>query len=210
MPADQPLLVGILERARDRGFLGPGDVGVHLRLADEMGEVVEQVLGAPPTSFADLGTGGGVPGLVLASRWRGARAVLVDSNHRRCEALRDAVVVLGLDGRAEVVEARAEAAAHSEALRARFQVVTARGFASPPVTAEIASGFVADGGIVVVSDPPDPAPERWPAGPLAELGFAGAVLRAGSEGHFAILEKVHPTPVRYPRGVGKPAKRPLW
>jgi 16S rRNA (guanine527-N7)-methyltransferase len=200
----------ILDDARDAGFLGPGPVGSHLQHASGFGEVAEAALGRPPESFADLGTGGGVPGLVLASRWSEARCVFIESNGKRCEALRWAIVRLGFDGRAVVVEERAEAVGRDPACREHFELVTARSFAPPAPTAEIAAGLVAVAGAVVVSEPPEPEPDRWPSVNLLQVGLGPAEIRTAAGANFAVLPKIERVPEEYPRRVGRPAKRPLW
>jgi 16S rRNA (guanine527-N7)-methyltransferase len=200
----------ILEDARDAGFLGPGPVESHLEHAAGFGEVAESALGRIPESFADLGTGGGVPGLVLASRWGDARGVLIESNGRRSEALRWAIVRLGFDGRIVVVEDRAEAVGRDPARREQFQLITARSFAPSAPTAEIASGLVAVGGVVVVSEPPEPEPDRWPSVNLRQVGLGPAEMQTSAGAHFAVLPKVEALSDEYPRRVGRPVKRPLW
>jgi 16S rRNA (guanine527-N7)-methyltransferase len=210
MDAGRESLRRVLERAREAGFLGPGPVEAHLRHAEGFASAAETALGSSPTSFADLGTGGGVPGLVLALHWSGARGILIDSNHRRCEALRRAAVDLDLGERIDVVEERAEQVGRPGPHRERYEVVTARSFGEPAVTAEIAAGLVIAGGVMVVSEPPDPTTARWPADGLAELGFAAAELVERSGAHFVVVRKARPCPEEYPRPVGRPAKRPLW
>lgn len=203
-------LVRILEDARDAGFLGPGQVESHLEHAQGFGEVAEAALGRVPESFADLGTGGGVPGLVLASRWGTARGVLVESNGRRSEALRWALIRLGFESRVTVVEERAELVARDPAYREQFDLVTARSFAASAPTAEIAAGLVAVGGAVVVSEPPEQDPDRWPEVNLREVGLGPVVPQSSAEAHFAVLPKVQAVSEEYPRRVGRPMKRPLW
>ncbi|MDP9333624.1 MAG: class I SAM-dependent methyltransferase [Actinomycetota bacterium] len=201
-----------LGRARIAGFLGPGRVEAHLDHAEGFAEAAEAALGRAPATFADLGTGGGVPGLVLGVRWPGSRGILVDSNQRRCSALREAVVRVGLEDRIDVLEQRAEVVARSFDHREQFELVTARSFAEPAVTAEIAAGLVTVGGILVVSEPPDPASasRRWPARGLDGLGFGAVEQVECAQAHFAVVRKVASCPERFPRGVGRPAKRPLW
>ena len=167
-PAGEPPPLGdTLDRARTLGFLGPGPIDAHLQHAEGFGTVVEHVLGHVPSSLADLGSGGGVPGLVLAARWPACATTLVESNHRRAAHLRTAAAELGWSGRVEVIEDRAELVARRAECRERFEVVTARSFATPAATAEIAAGLVRLGGVLVVSDPPEPDPQRWPAEKLA-------------------------------------------
>jgi 16S rRNA (guanine527-N7)-methyltransferase len=156
----------------------------------------------------DLGSGGGVPGLVLAEARPELAVVLLDATRRRCRFLREAVAELDLGGRVEVVEERAESAARRPELRERIDVVVARSFGPPPVTAECAVGFLRVGGRLVVSEPPDRA-ERWAEDGLEALGLTPAEHAGGPGASFAWFEKQR-ADERWPRRVGIPAKRPLW
>ena len=205
---DRGPLLDALERARDRGFLGPGEVGPHLDHSLGFVEIARSVLGAPPARVADLGTGGGVPGLVLAVAWPESEVVMIESSARRAEWLRAVAVALGLD-RAQVLEGRAEELAHLPDRRERFDLVTARSFASPPATAEIAAGFVAVGGGVLVSEPPR-ASDRWPAEPLERLGLEARQFSSAHGAHYVCLRKTRATPADLPRRRGRAVKRPLW
>jgi 16S rRNA (guanine527-N7)-methyltransferase len=210
MPARETDIAAILERSRSLGFLGPGSVGVQVAHAEGFAAGVD----APPRRFLDLGSGGGVPGLVLATRWTDATAVLLDASERRCAFLTEAVTALRCDDRVSVVRARAEQAGRRGDLRGGFDLVVARGFGPPAVTAECGAPFLAVGGRLVVSEPPDghaagPGPGRWPAEGLALVGLMPD--RAWTEPyHYRSYVLERPCPGRYPRRVGVPAKRPLF
>ena len=62
-------LLDVLEESRARGLLGPGPVDGQIGHARTLAELI----GTPPRSFLDLGSGGGIPGLVLAEAWPDAR-----------------------------------------------------------------------------------------------------------------------------------------
>ena len=160
----------------------------------------------------DLGSGGGLPGLVLATYRPALELTLLETRQRACRFLREAVVALELSG-VTVVEARAEDAARRPDLRQSFDVVVARSFGPPAVTAECAVGFLRTGGRLMVSEPPDDeerdAAGRWPPGGLEELGFAPPAAGGGPGASFVLMEKTRPDD-RWPRRVGVPAKRPLW
>ena len=198
-----PALLEVIEESRRFGFLGPGPVEPQIAHADGFVAAV----GDAPASFLDLGSGGGLPGLVLAVRWPEARGVLLDSMVRRTDFLRQAVAVLGAADRVEVVCARAEDAARGP-LRGSVALVTARSFGPPAATAECATGFLGDGGLLVVSEPPSGDGSRWDAAGLADLGL---VLEGhtGAGPSFVRIRKVA-TDERWPRRSGVPAKRPLW
>lgn len=170
-----------------------------------------QVLGDPGAARClDLGSGAGLPGLPLALRWPATSWALLESGGRRCAALREAVAALALGARVVVVEARAEEAGRDPDLRATFDLVTARAFGAPAVTAECGAPFLRAGGRLAVSEPPAPAPARWPSTGLAQLGLAAAAPVAIGTVHLQVLEQRRPCPDRFPRRTGVPAKRPLF
>lgn len=212
-PDEQPVLESILDRSRSLGYLGPGSLRVHIEHAFGFAGG----LPAPPRWFLDLGSGGGVPGLVLATHWPGSEAVLLDASARRCAFLTEAVDELGCGDRVTVVRARAEAAGRDTGLRGRFDAVVARGFGPPPVTAECAAPFLVAGGRLVVSEPPavaardgaDAAPDRWPAAGVARVGLV-AEREWTSPYHYRSFVLETPCPDAYPRRDGVPAKRPLF
>jgi 16S rRNA (guanine527-N7)-methyltransferase len=196
-------LESVLEEARELGFLGPGPIESHIAHSRGFASTQERA----PESFLDLGSGGGVPGLVLALEWSEARGVLLDAMIRRTEFLRGACARLGVDERVTEVCDRAEVGARDPRLRGQFDVVTARSFGPPAVTAECGGGFVRLGGHLVVSEPPDHPEDRWPESGLVELGLEQ--IDAGTR-RFAVLRRARPLGDRYPRRVGVPTKRPLW
>lgn len=162
------------------------------------------------TPVVDLGSGGGVPGLVLATGRPGSAFVLLDARQRRTAFLRDAVERLGLAPRVEVVEERAEVAARRPGLRGTAGAVVARAFGPPPVTAECAVGFLRVAGVLVVSEPPEGDPAgRWPGEALEALGLSDAEVCRTGGGRFVRLTKTRDDD-HWPRRVGIPAKRPLW
>jgi 16S rRNA (guanine527-N7)-methyltransferase len=194
-----------LEESRQLGFLGPGPIAPQIDHARGFASTEERT----PEAFLDLGSGGGLPGLVLALEWQSSRAVLLDAMVRRTEFLRRACSDLGLDGRVRVVCERAEVAARDPELREQFDVVTARSFGPPAVTAECAVAFLRPGGRLVVSEPPEDTGERWPTSGLAVLGL-GLRQPASPQRRYVVIVRTGDIEDRFPRRVGVPAKRPLW
>jgi 16S rRNA (guanine527-N7)-methyltransferase len=168
------------------------------------------VEGDGPRRAADLGSGGGVPGLPLALQFPACRWVLVEASVRRAAFLREAAGQLGIGDRVSILEDRAEVAGRHPAYRAAFDLVVARSFGPPAVLAECAAPLLRVGGRLVVSEPPGGAPERWPAEALGRLAMtAGVSVRSGGA-TFQVLRQTAQCPDRYPRRVGVPAKRPLF
>ncbi len=209
----------VLRRAQDLGLLGPGPIGAQRAHAELLARIALAATGEGRLRWLDLGSGGGLPGLavarLLAEAGRAAEGVLLDSQRRRTAFLRQAVTDLGWGGSVEVVTDRAEAAARSTALREHFDLVIARSFGPPAVTAECAVGLLRPGGLLVVSEPPDEPPDRWDDDRLAELGLAPPRIRHEAEPDVAISVALiarlpRPLDARWPRKPGRPAKRPLW
>lgn len=203
LPAPSPRLVEVLERARRLGVLGPGPVDDHIEHATGFVEALTPLPG--DSTVVDLGSGGGIPGLVVAEVRPDLRLVLVDALERRCALLAEAVTTLGWSDRVEVVQGRAEELGRGP-LRGSAAAVVARSFGPPAAVAECGAPFLAVGGLLVVSEPPD-RPERWPAEGLSLLGLEDT--GAAPEG-MRVLRAVAPCGEEYPRAVGRPTKRPLF
>ena len=197
---DDRALLGVLVEAQERGFLGPGPVVEHVEHARRLTPSLP-----PEGAGVDLGSGGGVPGLVMAVDRPGITWTFVESSLRRAVWLGQAMEWLALTN-VVVRNERAEETGRSP-LRGTADLVTARSFAAPPITAECAAPLLRIGGLLWVSQPPTPDPSRWPAAGLAQLG-----LRAIDNGVKSWAAFVAETPCgeRYPRRVGIPGKRPLF
>lgn len=206
-PAVRSGLAAVLVRARDLGFLGPGAVEAQIDHSLALAGAVD-----PPAAgsghLIDLGSGGGVPGLVLAGAWPESTWALVDGSTRRASFLRLAVDQLGWSDRIRILCERAEVTGRGP-LRGRVALVVARGFGPPAVTAECAAPLLAVGGHLIVTDPPGGADERWPVDGLASLGL-GRERSAGRPVAYQVLRQYQSCPDRFPRRVGVPAKRPLF
>lgn len=197
-------LEAVVSDSRALGLLGPGPLAPQLDHARAFARAIPR-----DVSFLDLGSGGGLPGLVVLADRPDLTGVLLDATQRRCDFLRDACERLRLGERAEVVCARAEEAARDPRHRGRYDVVTARSFGPPAVTAECAVGFLRAGGEILVSEPPEPDAERWPAKGLEQLGLVAEMV-GDAPAHLVRLRGVGPLGDRWPRRVGIPRKRPLW
>jgi 16S rRNA (guanine527-N7)-methyltransferase len=161
----------------------------------------------------DLGSGGGVPGIVLALARPDVRWTLVDAAGRKADALRSMAAELRL-GNVEVAAERAELLGRGPA-RESFNLVTARACAALPVLVEYALPLLAVGGTLVAWK------GRISADELAAGAAASALLGGGvpeirpsgeealGEHRFVVVAKVGATPDRYPRRPGQPSRRPL-
>ena len=197
-----------LEESRARGFLGPQPLEPQILHAEGFALCWEAIRTAPPQSFLDLGSGGGLPGLVLLDRWR-CTAVFLDSMGKRSNFLAEVLEWPDSpDGTA--VTARAEEAARWPEYDEVFDLVTARSFGPPAVTVECAARFLRIGGGLVVSEPPDDSETgRWNPAGLGHLGLKD-LGRTRHGAAFRVLEKKVAAAPRFPRDSGIPKKKPLF
>lgn len=121
----------------------------------------------------DLGTGVGVPGLLLAILHPETTWQLLDASAQRCEIARGAVHVTGLSDRVEVVHGRADDYAHEPEWRSAHDLVVARLFGPPCEVAECGIPLLAEGGSLVVSVSPTTA-AAWLAADLSLLAASVA------------------------------------
>lgn len=163
----------------------------------------------------DIGTGSGIPGLVLKIALPAMELTLLDSNQKKCDFLRRAVQELGLTG-VTILQARAEEAAHNPAHREQYDLVLARAVARLAELAELTLPFAKVGGAVIAPKGADIVGEVEEAAYAAEqMGVAPAITQTISSPGSAPADtivywfKISKTPARYPRRVGMPHKHPL-
>jgi len=153
----------VLDEIRRRGGIGPTSTDAAIDHA-------QRFVAAIPTSCAtavDLGSGGGLPGLVIAVRRPDVHLHLVERRARRADLLRYAVRALDLEGSVEVHHL--DVAVVAAQLAGQADAVTARSFGPPLITLRWACRLLREGGLALISDPPAD-PDRWPARDLHEIG----------------------------------------
>jgi 16S rRNA (guanine527-N7)-methyltransferase len=161
---------------------------------------------------ADLGSGGGFPGLALAIALPGAHVALVESVGRKCAFLAGAVSELGV-GNVEVVNGRAEAWPEGIGVH---DLVLARALAPLPVLVEYAAPLLEPGGALVAwKGRPEPWEEADGVAAADVLGMSApqaipvAPFEQARERYLYLTSKVSSTPARYPRRPGMARKRPI-
>jgi len=162
---DDTALLTALRAIQARGAIGEGSLERAVAHADQF----VAALPKDAHTLADLGSGGGLPGLVIAWRSPRSRITLVERRATRADLLRRAVHALDLTERVTVLAD--DVRVLGERAAATFDVVTARSFAAPPITARWAGVLLRVGGILLVSEPPEDDADRWPAALLATHGL---------------------------------------
>ncbi len=171
-------------------------------------------------SLIDVGTGAGFPGVPLAILRTDIRLTLLDSLNKRLTFLKEVCDALDID--AQLIHARAEEGGRNKNLRETFDVATARAVAALPTLSEYCLPFVKVGGrFIAMKGPGGDAELEAAKNALSMLGgrvsaaetlFLPAVAHGNEEvleRRLITVEKIKPTPPRFPRQSAKIAKEPL-
>lgn len=153
-------------------------------------------MAASSGAVADVGSGGGSPGIPLAVSLPDHRFILLEAERRKCEFLRR---ISGELPNVEVLCGRAE-----EQPKDAFGVALAKALAKPPVAAEYCLPLVAPGGIAILWVGKSAEPDR-----VARVAERLAAQVEDSPEGLLVLRKTGPTPPGFPRRAGMARKRPL-
>jgi len=163
-------------------------------------------------NLVDVGSGAGLPGLPIKIVRPDLHVTLIEADQAKAAFLVHACAALALE-HVEVVARRAEDAGRDPAMREAFDVAVARALAPLPVLVELCMPLVRVGGRLLAqkTEGEDVAEASTAIGLLG--GELSGVVRAPSSartaGTIVVIDKVRPTPARYPRRPGLPARKPL-
>jgi 16S rRNA (guanine527-N7)-methyltransferase len=163
--------------------------------------------------IADIGSGAGFPGLVIAVALPRSQVDLIESVGRKCEFIQRAIGAAGI-GNARVVNERSEALASGEG-REAYDAVTARAVGRLSTLAELASPLLREGGVLIAwKGRRDDDEEAQLANASEQLAMRPEEILAvgpyaGSEHrHLHVVRKTGQTPPGLPRRAGMAKKRP--
>lgn len=157
-------LVRALTESRQLGFLGARPIGEVIEHARAFVVALDHL--PADSRVLDLGSGGGVPGLVIAHDRPDLRLVLLDRRTKRTDFLRRVVRRLNWSDHVEVIADDVAALLADEP--ESFDAVVARGFGPPELTLSTATRLVRPNGVIVISEPP--SGDRWSPETIADLG----------------------------------------
>ena len=180
-PADHPGLRRIFGEAQKIGALGSAPLSEIIEHAATFAEALP--LGV--TSCVDLGSGAGVPGLVIAIVRPEIQMTLIDRRAKRTDTLVRSVQSLGIQDQVEVVCGDVAVLRIQDRFAHAFDAACARGFGPPFQTLQWAVSLVKPSGYVVVSEPPLGSPDRWTDVDMASLGVS-APTRLGPVALFHV------------------------
>lgn len=161
----------------------------------------------------DIGSGAGFPAIPLAIFLPDIEVTLLESMEKRCGFLREVARNLALDN-VTVICHRAEEWGRGEG-RSAYDMVTARAVARLAVLCEYALPLLAIGGIFYAYKGAKATEELAEAQNAIKI-LGGVVknqcdyeLLEPGKRCITVIEKISPTPGKYPRRVGMPEKKPL-
>ena len=165
--------------------------------------------------LVDVGSGAGFPGIPLKMVYPGMHLTTVESSSKKSAFISHIVDVLGADD-VEICTRRAELAAREPCYRETFDAAVSRGVASLRVISELCLPFCRVGGVAISMKKGDIRQEVEDAAHAIDLlgGQLKEILPVEAPGLdddrvLVVIDKVRPTPEKYPRRPGIPGKRPL-
>ena len=205
-------LLDLLERdAQAPTSVTAREAAVDVHVADSLAALDLPVVSGAQR-IADVGSGAGFPGLVLAVALPRADVRLVESSRRKCRFLVRALTETGIRN-ADVVCARAEEWSEG---RESCDLVTARAVGPLALILEYAAPLLRLGGSVVAwkgrragSEERDAAEAGGVLGLEPDAVVAVRPYAGSRDRHLHVFRKSAPTPARFPRRPGVARKRSL-
>lgn len=164
-------------------------------------------------SLIDVGSGAGVPGVLMKCLLPDIRLCVLDSVKKKMDFVESAFFEMGLSESA-AVSARAEEAGHDCAHREKYDCASARALGSQPYCLELCAPFVRIGGVIALlrSDDDallDPQQYRETLGCIRENTHEYLLLGREKAFRVEIYRKIGATSVKFPRKPVQIKKRPL-
>ena len=165
-------------------------------------------------NIIDVGTGAGFPGVVLKIARPDIKLTLLDSLNKRLTFLDTVLNDIGLDS--ELVHSRAEEGGKNKLYREKFDIAVSRAVARLNVLAEycipyarLSGSFIAMKGPEVETEILDGRKAIQTLGGKIKNKHCFSLAFDGGERTIVEIEKIAPTPDKYPRSYGKIKSKPL-
>jgi 16S rRNA (guanine527-N7)-methyltransferase len=169
----------------------------------------------PDFNIIDIGTGAGFPGVPLKILFPQPRLVLIEPTTKKTAFLHHVIRELELEN-VEVLNSRAEEAAHLPPYREQFALVLSRAVALLPTLLELTLPFCQIGGRFIAQKKGEIGQEINRAKEaIAVLGGKLDQIKKieldefNAARYLVIIDKIYPTPNKYPRRPGVPKRRPI-
>ncbi len=165
----------------------------------------------PTARLVDIGSGAGFPAIPLAIMGPERPVTLVEATGKKVTFLNHVINELGLEW-VTAVHARAEDVARQLGSRAAYDLATARAVSSLPALIELTMPLLRLGGHALFPKGIDLDGELAAGQRAAALVGAEIVsdeVAPGESTRIVVVAKRRPTPAKYPRRAGLPAREPL-
>lgn len=170
---------------------------------------------SPHLQIADLGTGGGFPLLPLAILNPTQTFTGIDSVEKKLNVILEIAKTLGLKN-VNTIHTRAEEVGQNSKQREKYDIVLTRAFAKWYTLLELSLPLVKTDGILYAYQGPQIAEELSASEKIISL-LGGKILGISyftlpeemGERVIISIQKIKPTPLKYPRPNGIPKKSPL-
>jgi len=163
----------------------------------------------------DVGTGGGIPGIPIKILFPEIKLTLLEATRKKTDFLTHVIYKLGITD-TEIINGRAEETARANTHREHSDTVLSRAVAPLAVLAELTLPFCTLGGEVIAYKKGAIEEEIHQAEKAIYL-LGGRIKKIinvtvpelADNRKLIVIEKTAPTPDKYPRRPGMPAKRPV-
>jgi 16S rRNA (guanine527-N7)-methyltransferase len=172
---------------------------------------IDRLTPGEPARLVDIGSGAGFPGVPLAIARPDLAVTLIEATGKKVSFLNHLISELDLR-QGQAIHARAEDVARQSAHRGAYDLATARAVASLPALIELTMPLLRRGGHALLPKGLDLGDELAAGTRAASQVGARIVsdeIAAASSTRIVIVTKELPTPDRYPRRPGIPAREPL-
>jgi len=175
----------------------------------------EEEVERPDFNVMDIGTGAGFPGVPLKILFPRPRLVLIEPTTKKTAFLHHIIRKLEIEN-VEVLNSRAEEAAHLPLYREQFALILSRAVALLPTLAELTLPFCRIGGRFIAQkkgeiDQEINRAKKAIAAVGGKLDRIKKIELDEFDGgrYLIIIDKISPTPSKYPRRPGLPRRRPI-
>lgn len=165
-------------------------------------------------NLIDIGTGAGFPGIPLKIDNNNLKVTLIDSVNKKLNVIREVSKDINIDN-LEIIHTRAEDLAIKKEYREQYDFATTRAVSKLYTIAEYMMPFLKIGGKAICMKGPNYEQEVEEAKKAIEIlggkieKIENIIIDEEIERNIIIISKVKATPMKYPRGQGKPIKEPL-